>query len=127
MMAHVSYPVVCERPAGYSSRWIRDILRDQLGFKGVVFSDDLGMRAAQDAGDYQSRLDASLDAGCDFVLVCGPTDVDDAFTQIQRWPPIINDRREVLCGKFSLSWDEFSVSEKRIEVKSQLDQWIANS
>lgn len=83
MIAHVVYPRVDDRPAGYSSRWLNGILRDELGFEGVVLSDDLGMHAAQAAGGIKQRTDACLKAGCDIVLVCLPEDV-----------------RELLAGKF---------------------------
>ncbi len=72
MLAHVVYPQVAPEPAGYSPRWINDILRDDMGFRGVVFSDDIGMAAAFSAGGIKARIDAHLDAGCDVVLVCHP-------------------------------------------------------
>ena len=75
MMAHVVYPAVDDRPAGYSPLWIRERLRAALGYRGVVFSDDLGMHAAAYAGNLADRMRLSLDAGCDAVLVCQPGDV----------------------------------------------------
>lgn len=75
MMAHVLYPAVDEKPAGYSPFWIKTILRDRLGYQGTVFSDDLGMYAAKVAGGLIKRVHDSLDAGCDAVLVCDPEDV----------------------------------------------------
>lgn len=89
MMAHVVYPEVDERPAGYSPLWIRQRLRAQLGYGGVVFSDDLGMHAAAWAGNLASRLELSLEAGCDAVLVCQPADVRELMTQLegQALPP----------------------------------------
>ena len=69
MMAHVVYPQVAPEPAGYSKRWIEGILREEMGFRGVVFSDDIGMAAAFSAGGIKSRIDAHLDAGCDIVPV----------------------------------------------------------
>ena len=77
MIAHVSYPQVDDRPAGYSTRWLRDILRGELGYRGVVFSDDLGMHAAKQVGGVQERATACLGAGCDLVLVCHPEDVEE--------------------------------------------------
>ena len=63
MMAHVTYPEVAPEPAGYSPHWIRNILQRQLGFTGIVFSDDIGMAAAESAGGIKARIDAHLDAG----------------------------------------------------------------
>ncbi|MBT8051516.1 MAG: beta-N-acetylhexosaminidase [Gammaproteobacteria bacterium] len=76
MIAHVLYPSVDSLPAGYSSTWLRDILRGELGFEGVIVSDDLGMHAAKAMGGVRQRAEACLGAGCDLVLVCHPEDVD---------------------------------------------------
>src|SRR6185437_9040558 len=77
MLAHVTYPAVDALPAGYSKVWICDVLRDELGFHGLVFSDDIGMAAAESVGGLAARVNAHLDAGCDLLLVCGPALVDE--------------------------------------------------
>jgi beta-N-acetylhexosaminidase len=70
MPAHMVFPQITDESVGFSSFWLQDVLRTELGFNGVIFSDDLSMKGADVAGGYCAKAKAALSAGCDMVLVC---------------------------------------------------------
>jgi beta-N-acetylhexosaminidase len=125
MPAHVVYPKVDHRPAGFSDRWLKDILRGQFGFTGAVFTDDLSMEAARHLdGSLLSYAEAALlalNAGCDLALLCnqsltaGGEAVDSLLADLQaaaadgRWLPDPDSeaRRIALLPQTApLPWDE---------------------
>ena len=129
MPAHVIYPKVDGRPAGFSSKWLNDILRAQLDFTGAIFSDDLSMAGARviegrSVNATEAAL-AALGAGCDLVLLCNQSvaeqgkPIDDlieglAEAQIKgHWMPSEASetcRKALLPQASAMAWDELMVS-----------------
>ena len=123
MPAHVVYPKVDTRPAGFSSKWLNDILRGQLGFAGAIFSDDLSMAGARlidgQEVSYAQAAVAALNAGCDMVLLCnqsvdGGEAVDALINGLSEaqlkgtWQPVgaSEERRSALLPQLpAIAWD----------------------
>ena len=85
MPAHVVYEHVDRMPATFSRGWIENTLRGELGFSGVVFSDDLSMEGARVAGGLLESAQAAIDAGCDMILVCNDSAAADRVLAGLRW------------------------------------------
>lgn len=120
MMAHVTYPSVAPEPAGYSSYWIGDVLRRRMGFTGIVFSDDIGMAAAESAGGIKARIAAHLDAGCDVVLVCAPSLVAEAIAAVADRPGDVASRLSVLTARAQPEWSQLLASDDFHHVRAGL-------
>lgn len=114
MMAHVCYPCIDMRPAGYSQAWVSDILRQKLGFSGLVISDDLDMTAGAVAGGMHERLTACTAAGCDLALICKAASAAEFLQQTPISSDVGSRVNELLPSRAALSMEEMlSVGEFR--------------
>jgi beta-N-acetylhexosaminidase len=115
MPAHVIYPKVDSAPAGFSRHWIQTVLRGNLGYDGVVFSDDLTMEGATVAGDILARAQAALNAGCDMVLVCNRPDLADdllARLQFEADPESTQRIRRLMPRNPALNWTSLQANKR---------------
>jgi beta-N-acetylhexosaminidase len=121
MPAHITFPSVDAESVGFSPFWLQSVLRDKLGFNGVIFSDDLSMKGADVAGGYADKARLALAAGCDMILVCncpeGAAEVLDfmANSQLDGGDRIA----KIRAWKF-LHWDELENHPRRIKTIEQL-------
>ena len=120
MPAHVIYDQVDPNPAGFSEFWLQQVLRKDLGYDGVLFSDDLSMQAACVAGDADARIHAALVAGCDMGLVCNNRAAQRlALSAITDFPLPNQTRLERMRGKIPELSTEFKIT----EVLDLGDEW----
>lgn len=114
MPAHIVYEQSDSLPAGFSPFWIKEILRDRLGFQGAVLSDDLSMEGAAVIGDSLARAEAALDAGCDMVLVCNkPESVEQVIDGLKiENDPLRHSRLIRLHGRHAINRDDLFASQE---------------
>jgi beta-N-acetylhexosaminidase len=108
MPAHVIYDGCDPGLAGFSPYWLKQVLRGQLGFTGVIFSDDLSMQATEEIGDFPRRAQAAIDAGCDIVLVCNNPEAAREVAESLRGyhNPVSMARCVRLHGRPAAGWDQ---------------------
>ena len=127
MPAHVIYPKIDKNPAGFSPFWLKDILRNQLAFQGVIFSDDLSMEAASIAGDVVDRARAAIAAGCDMALVCNNSTaaakVLDNFGPYNE--PVSSVRLVRMHGRNHLKWDKLHKDPQWRKAVTAVEQFAA--
>ena len=123
MVGHVIFPGVDSLPASLSPFWMREQLRDRLGFDGAVLSDDLSMAGAEVGGGCGQRILQSLEAGCDMVLLCNsPKDIPGAIEAAAGYGnPASNRRLARLRGGLRTGWKDLRLSEQWRVAREQLD------
>ncbi len=123
MPAHIVFPRVDDQCVGFSRRWLQGELREKLGFGGAIFSDDLSMAGAEQAGGYAQRARLALEAGCDMVLVCnnrrGALEVLEALEETGFEP---SGRLQGMAARRSWTWDGLREEARYGETVSRLGE-----
>lgn len=121
MPAHILFSKIdAKHTVGFSSYWLQTILRKDLGFEGVIFSDDLSMKGAASVGGYVARAEHALVAGCDMVLICNNRDgVDEVLNNLNFTKTSIEgkDEHEIWSNRLSKMSANHCVSKPGVKDK----------
>ena len=122
MCAHVLFSSIDKNIPSYSNFWLNEFLREQLKYKGIVFSDDLSMVGA---GDHECKYRAqkSVEAGCDMILICNSR--KDVIDTVKHFDELgIDPVKKISNMKINnqINWNELIESEKVINIKNKLKQ-----
>lgn len=121
MPAHLIFPQVDSRAVGFSQLWLQQILRRELGFNGVIFSDDLSMKGADVEGGYAAKTEAALRAGCDMVLVCNNrVGAREVLDYLEQNPVPASTRLDSMKAREQCSWAELADHPRRLATVEQL-------
>jgi beta-N-acetylhexosaminidase len=129
MPAHVIYPEFDSQPAGFSKKWL-NVLRQDMHFTGVIFSDDLSMEGASVAGSVTDGANAALEAGCDMVLICNSPDKADQLLGELQLPSGFDASEARIAallpqGAPALDWNGLQADERYREAQRVLAELLA--
>ena len=121
MPAHVVYSACDDKPAGMSTFWLRDVLREELKFEGAIFSDDLDMAGAAFAGSYPNRAALALEAGCNIALICNNRDATEEILEDYFKLPTTDYALAKLLGKQKTTWSALTSSDAYKQLRTEIE------
>ena len=121
MPAHITFPAIDASSVGFSEYWLQQILRQKLGFEGVIFSDDLSMKGADVAGGYTDKAELALQAGCDMILVCNcPDGAQEVLAHMQHLEVKGCEKIATMRAEQNISWQQLEKTERYIKTRNKL-------
>jgi len=124
MPAHIIFSDVDKDPVGFSSYWLKNILRKKMKIEGVNFSDDLSMEGAASAGSYGDRAEKALSAGCDVVLVCNNrSGALDVLRRLESFKTNASSQLHKMAAKRWWDWSELKVNERWLRTQKMLEKF----
>jgi beta-N-acetylhexosaminidase len=109
MPAHITFPQVDPYSVGFSQFWLQQVLRDKIGFEGVIFSDDLSMKGADVAGGYIAKAEMALNAGCDMILVCNcPEGATEVLAHLEQLEMKGCEKIATIRAGCAIDWDQLT-------------------
>ena len=127
MTAHISFPEIDTKIATFSKFWLSEILRNDIIFQGVIFSDDLSMKGANSEETISEKLNQAIGAGCNMILICNDRPaVIEALNFMQEHNIKSTGNLKVLQAAQSVSWDDLERDPRRIEIQEKINNIFIN-
>ncbi len=121
MTAHIAYSNIDKDIATFSKFWLKDILRNQIGFSGAIISDDLSMKGTDYLGDISTKVCKALDSGCNIILVCNDRIAAlEAINFLEKEKVSLSHKIADLKASKSISWTELKKDSRRIDIIGKL-------
>ena len=126
MTAHITFPKIDASVVSFSSEWIKTVLRENLNFEGMVFSDDLTMKGADTAGNYTNKAKLSVNAGCDMILICNDRDGAKEILKFFEENNIPKSEKVYsMLMSNDVSWKDLEKTALRDEIRTEIDNLIS--
>lgn len=126
MTAHITFPKIDASVVSFSSEWIKTVLRENLNFQGMVFSDDLTMKGADTAGNYTNKAKLSVNAGCDMILICNDRDGAKEILKFFEENNIPKSEKVYsMLMSNDVSWKDLEKTTLRDEIRTEIDNLIS--